>query len=109
MATDYNVIGERIRNARKARKMTQQDLAEELGVSIAFLSRVERGNSQINLKRISQICGILGISEGELLNGTSSTSSSYLDGEFSDILKKCNDKQVKLIYDIAKLIANQNN
>ena len=109
MATDYNVIGERIRNARKARKMTQQDLAEELGVSIAFLSRVERGNSQINLKRISQICGILGISEGELLNGTSSTSSSYLDSEFSDILKKCNDKQVKLIYDIAKLIANQNN
>ena len=38
MATDYNVIGERIRNARKARKMTQQDLAEELGVSIAFNS-----------------------------------------------------------------------
>ena len=108
MATDYNVICERIRNARNAGKMTQQDLAEELGVSIAFLSRVERGNSQINLKRISQICAILGISEGELLNGTSSTSSSYLDSEFSDILKKCNDKQIKLIYDIAKLIANQN-
>ena len=109
MATDFNIIGERIKTARKSKKMTQQDLAEKLGVSIAFLSRVERGNSQINLKRISQICAILGISEGELLNGTSSTSTSYLDSEFSDILKKCDDKQVKLIYDIAKLIANQNN
>ena len=108
MATDYNVIGQRIQSARKSKKMTQQDLAEKMGVSIAFLSRIERGNSQVNLKRLGQICAILEITEGELLNGTSSDSSSYLDSEFSEILKKCNSEQVKLIYDIAKLISKQN-
>lgn len=106
MAVDYNIIGERIKHARKARHMTQEELAEKLGVSIAFLSRIERGSSQINLKRLSQLCGILGTTEGEILNGVSSTSSSYLNTELSDILKNCSSEQLKLIYEIAKVIAS---
>ena len=38
MAVDYNVIGERIKVARKSKRMTQEQLAEKMGVSIAFLS-----------------------------------------------------------------------
>ena len=107
MAVDYSVIGQRIRQARKQKKMTQEDLAEQIGVSIAFLSRIERGSSQINLKRLTQICNILGTTEGEILNGVSSSSTTYLDSEFSKILKECSSNQVKLIYDIAKVIANK--
>lgn len=107
MAVDYNIIGERIKLARKERNMTQEKLAEEMGVSIAFLSRIERGSSQINLKRLSQICNILGTTEGEILNGVSSGSSTYLDSELSNILKNCSSEQVKLIYEIAKVIANK--
>ena len=107
MALDYNIIGERIKQARKNKKMTQDELSEKMGVSIAFLSRIERGTSQINLKRLSQICNILDVSEGEILNGVSSNSSSYLDSEFSKILKDCSSDQVKLIYDIAKVIASK--
>ena len=59
MAVDFSIIGERIKKARKAKKMTQEDLAEKMDVSIAFLSRIERGTSQINLKRLSQVCNIL--------------------------------------------------
>lgn len=55
MAVDYTIIGERIKNARKEKNMTQEKLAEQIGVSIAFLSRIERGNSQVNIKRLSQI------------------------------------------------------
>lgn len=56
MALDYNVIGSRIKQARLAKNMTQEDLAEQIDISVAFLSRVERGNSRINLKRLNQIC-----------------------------------------------------
>ncbi len=108
MAVDYSVIGERIKSARKACNMTQDNLSEKMGVSIAFLSRIERGSSQINLKRLSQICEILGISEGELLNGSSNNSSVYLDSEFADLLEGCSSEQQRLIYDIAKVIANKN-
>ena len=106
MAIDYNVIGERIKLARKACNMTQETLAEKMGVSIAFLSRIERGSSQINLKRLSQICDILDTTEGAILNGVSSNSKTYLDSELSNVLKNCSAEKIKLIYDIAKIIAN---
>ncbi len=107
MAVDYSIIGERIKCARKACNMTQDNLSEQMGVSIAFLSRIERGSSQINLKRLSQICEILGISEGDILNGSSKKSSKYLDVEFANLLKDCSPEQQKLIYDIAKVIAKK--
>lgn len=36
MALDYKIMGERIRNARQAKGMTQDKLAEILNVSVAF-------------------------------------------------------------------------
>lgn len=107
MALDYNIIGQRIKAARKKANMTQDTLSEKMGVSIAFLSRIERGSSQISLKRLSQLCGILGITEGEILNGVASTSNNYLSYELSQILKDCNPEQLKLIYNIAKVIADK--
>ena len=47
MALDYAVIGQRIKQARLAKNYTQEDLAEQIDISVAFLSRVERGNSHI--------------------------------------------------------------
>lgn len=48
MALDYHIIGERLKKARVEKNMTQEKLAEQLDVSIAFLSRIERGSSHIN-------------------------------------------------------------
>ena len=107
MAIDYSVIGERLKKARKDKGLTQEELAEKLDISIAFLSRVERGSSKVNLKRLTQICEILGITEGEILTGVSSKSQNYLDSEFSVLLKNCTPEKQKLIYDIARVIANQ--
>lgn len=107
MAIDYSVIGERLKRARKQKHLTQEQLAEKIDVSVAFLSRIERGSSQINLKRLTQICELLDVTEGEILNGTSSRSAKYLDSEFSNLLKNCSADKQKLIYDIAKVISNQ--
>ena len=105
MALDYTVIGQRIRQARLAKNLTQEELSEKLDVSVAFLSRIERGNSHINLKRLTQICSILDVSEGYILSGSSSNSDSYLKKEFSDLLKSCSADKQRLIYKIAKIIA----
>ena len=87
MAIDYNVIGSRIKKARLAKRLTQEELAEKIDVSVAFLSRVERGSSHINLKRLNQLCLLLDVSEGYILNGSSSNSSQYLNKEFNELLK----------------------
>ena len=98
MAIDYSVIGSRIKQARLAKNMTQEDLADKIDISVAFLSRVERGNSHIN-------CGLLDVSEGYLLNGASSSSENYLDKEFTDLIKSVSPEKQKLIYNVAKTIA----
>lgn len=105
MALDYSVIGSRIKQARLAKNMTQEDLADQIDISVAFLSRVERGNSHINLKRLNQICGLLDVSEGYILNGASSNSENYLEQEFAELLKSVSPEKQKLIYNVAKAIA----
>lgn len=105
MAIDYSIIGSRLKSARIANGLTQQELAEKINVSIAFISRVERGSSHINLKRLSEICSILNISEGSILNGVSDSNNEYLYAEFNDLLKSCSPEKQKLIYKVSKLIA----
>ena len=105
MALDYAIIGSRIRQARIAKNYTQEDLAEKIDISVAFLSRVERGNSHINLKRLDQICNLLDVSESYILNGASNNSQNYLDKEFAELLKKCSPEKQKMIYNVAKTIA----
>lgn len=108
MALDYAIIGERLKKTRLKKNLTQEKLAEQLDVSVAFLSRIERGLSHINLKRLNQICEILEVSEGYILNGAASTSEQYLISEFNDIFTKCSPDKQKLIYEIAKTIIKSN-
>ena len=104
MGLDYKVIGARIKDARLAKNLTQQVLSEQLDFSVGFLSKIETGNSQPNLKRLSQICDILDVSEGYILNGSDSDKDNYLNKEFSDLLSSCTPEEQKMIYEVAKTI-----
>lgn len=105
MAVDYVIIGQRLKTARKKAGLTQQELAEKLNLSVAYISRVECGSSHVNLKRLTEICNILNISEGDILTGVSNSGENYLSSEFSDILNKCSPEKQKLIYKLSRLIA----
>ena len=104
MALDYKIIGERIRKVRIENNLTQENLAEKLDVSVAFVSRIECGTTHINLTRLSEVCSILNIDEGLILNGVSTNSKNYLSDEFNELLSSCPKDTQKLIYDIAKII-----
>ena len=105
MAIDYSIIGQRINKARKAKSLTQEQLAEKIDVSIAFLSRIERGNSQINLKRLSQMSIALNVPIEKILNGTTMENENYLNKEFQELLDKCSKDKQRLIYNIAKIVS----
>lgn len=106
MSLDYSIIGERLKKARINKGLTQEKLAEEIDVSVAFLSRVERGDTKINLSRLNQLCELLEVTKGYVLDGSSSTSKNYLNEDFSNLLKSCPPDKQKLIYDVTKVIAN---
>lgn len=85
MALDYKVVGTRIKNARKIKEITQEQLSDMMGISVAYLSRVERGSSTINLKRLTEISEKLDIPINYFLNGSMESSKTYLDEDFAKI------------------------
>ncbi len=107
MALDYNIIGERLKKARKNKHLTQEELSEKLDMSVAFLSRIECGSSFISLKRLDQICEILDVTKSSILDGTSVNSKNYLNKDFSELLANCPQDKYKLIYNIAKVIIGE--
>lgn len=54
-------IGRTIRLARKARKIKQGDLAEQVGISQTYMSRIEAGRVNITVDILVKICKILDI------------------------------------------------
>lgn len=107
MAVDFSIIGKRLKTARKKTGLTQEKLAEKMGVSIAYLSKVETGKIHINLERLSEICGILGVTEGEILNGVANNSEKYLNSEFYELLRKCSPKNQKIAYQILQILIKE--
>lgn len=65
-------IGNRISKYRKAKGMTQEDLANQLGVSAQAVSKWENDASCPDISLLPQLCRVLGITSDELLTGKTS-------------------------------------
>ena len=61
---DYFVIGQRIRRVRKAQGLSQEQLAEKIGISRVGLSKAINGNTTITTLR--KIAAALSVSVPEL-------------------------------------------
>lgn len=62
-------IGGFITNCRKVKKLTQEELAEKMNVSVNAVSKWERGLNLPDTSNIPELCNILGITINELLEG----------------------------------------
>ena len=62
-------IGSRIAKFRKAKNMTQEDLANLMGVSSQAVSKWENDVSCPDISLLPQLCEVLGITADELLTG----------------------------------------
>lgn len=58
----FDEIGQTILQARKNQKLSQQQLASQLGMSRATISAIERGTiPEIGIRKIMSICAVLGL------------------------------------------------
>ena len=105
MAIDYNIIGERLKRAILETGLNQDKLAESLNISVAYLSRIETGTTKVNLRRLSEICNLLSVSEAEIISGVSDDSKNYLNNDLGNLLKNCSPEKQRLIYKIANIIS----
>lgn len=92
-------IGKFIAELRKSKNMTQQQLAEKIGVSFKTVSKWETGRGMPELSTLKPLSDELGITINELLNGEKIKKEEYLNKleenmiatiDYSD--KKINEK-----------------
>ena len=63
-----DVLARRVRTLRDGRQWTRSRLAQEAGLSVRFLARVESGDGNISVLRLHDLARALGVSADRLLN-----------------------------------------
>ncbi|MBR2131784.1 MAG: helix-turn-helix transcriptional regulator [Oscillospiraceae bacterium] len=96
---DYKAVGSRIRAVRLSRKMTQEQLAEAVGVGVTHISHIETGNSIPSLQVLVGIINVLECSADELLCLEVDCARDFRNNWLCDLVADCNDFEVKLITD----------
>ena len=99
---DYRDIGARIRTVRQSRKMTQERLAEAVGVGVTHISHIETGNTIPSLQVMVDIINALECSADELLCIEVEKARPYYDSWITKLLADCNSQEIKLITDTVK-------
>lgn len=99
---DYYAIGQRIRKIRKARGLSQEKLAEQVGISTTHMSHIETANTKMSLSIFAKIASALEAQADELLYDSSSKGRKASITHITEILDDCNSIQVRIIEDIVK-------
>lgn len=67
MENILKIVAQNIRKARKARRLTQVDLARMSGLHRTFIGGIERRERNITLQTLAQIANALNVAPHELL------------------------------------------
>lgn len=89
MKKNYKIdFGQRLKKERKLRKLTQEQMAEKLDISLKHYGAVERGLTGLSTENLIYLSDILGLSLDYLLKGESSAENSPLN-EVNQLYLSC--------------------
>ena len=90
-------MGQRIMARRRALHMTQEALAEKLGVSTQMISNLELGKKAIRPDNLARVCQTLGLSADYVLTGTNTKTSV---DTVADKLTHLTAEELKMVSDM---------
>lgn len=106
---NYAQIGARIRECRVRRGMTQELVAERLDVAPVYISRMENGKAQVNLKRLAELAQLLDTPIEYFISGTV-RSRSYQISEIYRLIESFAPRQrehlLKILQEMQKMTAS---
>ncbi|MCA4899317.1 MAG: helix-turn-helix transcriptional regulator [Cytophagales bacterium] len=79
-------FGDRIRVLRLLKNYTQENVAEELGISGSAYAKIERGESDISISRIEQIGKVYGLNASQLISMTDSIQKTDIPKSDVDLV-----------------------
>lgn len=100
MAIDYVDIGQRIKEKRIQKGLTQEKLSELIGVGPSHMSHIEGGSTVPSFEVFIAILNALGCSADELLCREVAASKPILNSWLSELVADCDNTETKILTDI---------
>ncbi|MFD2334370.1 helix-turn-helix domain-containing protein [Cohnella sp. GCM10020058] len=98
------IIGDRIRNYRKRRGISQEKLAGLAEFSVSFIGEVERAEKSPSLENLNKICKALGITVQELFEQAQPASVSKEAKIISGIVNKIQPLSIKDLSTVSEMV-----
>ncbi len=80
---DYQDMGLRVRALRRQMGITQEELAEKVGISASFLGHIERGTRVASLETLVALCNTLETTPEYLLSNSLTQSANPMPAGLS--------------------------
>lgn len=102
---DYSLIGKKIRDIRKVRKLTQTELANELGVSTGYICQIENGDKCFNLNRLEELASLFDKPVTYFLDGAAGDVRLSVIAEIVEMLSRMPKDSLDKTKEILNIIA----
>ena len=102
---DYYKIGQRVRAFRRAQDLSQEALAERVGISVTHMSHIETGNTKLSLPVLLRLAQALEVGTDDLLREAPAGPGSAL-GELEEVLSGCGPEESRIILEVARATRN---
>ena len=108
---NYELLGKRIRQQRKEKKYTLEQLAEKLDVSTTFIGQIERAKGIPSLETLVKIANALEVSTDSLLFGDLNTKSgnNHFIKEVAELTETFTPKEKELLFKNIEIINEYRN
>jgi transcriptional regulator with XRE-family HTH domain len=104
---NLKAVGIRIKEAREAKHLTQEQLAEIVGLSTTHISVIERGVKAPKLETFIEIANALGVTSDSLLLDVLDNSLQIAATELSEQIKRLPPKEQQKILKAVRILAGE--
>lgn len=101
MNCDLEFVGNKIKERRKEKGISQGQLADMAGVSLPYISDIENGKKNISISILMSIAEVLEVTPNYLL-GVSPTGSATLFDEIEPVFSNCTDAEKQTLLQILR-------
>ena len=104
MTETNELLGKRIRELRTRQGLSQEQLAEQVGMSSKYLGEIERGQVNSSVDIAGRISKALDLELTDLFDYQHGLTRKVLLGKINSLIKSASDKELQVIFRLLKSV-----
>lgn len=104
MTQTNELLGKRIKELRNRQGLSQEQLAERVGISGKYLGEIERGQTNCSVDIIGRISKALNLEMMDLFDYQHKLNRKALLGKINSLIKNANDRELQVIIRLLKSV-----